>query len=87
MAHKQWLLALGLTIVASPGLAAQPELMTPPAPPTAPPGTPQTRYCMRIEASTGTRIELVECWTRDEWANQGVDVDRDWPKEGVAGEA
>ena len=50
----------------------------------APAGTPQTRYCMRIEAVTGTRLETVKCWTREEWAEQGVDVDTDWPKEGVA---
>lgn len=81
MAHKIWGLALGL-VVASP-LSAQPQ----PVPPTAPPGTPTTRYCMKVEAVTGTRIETVECWTRDEWAAQGVDVDKDWPKEGVAVEA
>jgi uncharacterized protein YjhX (UPF0386 family) len=39
---------------------------------------------MKIEAVTGTRLERVECWTRQEWADQGVDVDHDWPKEGVA---
>jgi uncharacterized protein YjhX (UPF0386 family) len=38
---------------------------------------------MRIEAQTGTRIELVECWTRDFWAEQGVDVDQDWAENGV----
>jgi hypothetical protein len=83
MAHKQWVFALGLMVAASPLSAAQPELI----PPTAPPGTPTTKYCMRIEATTGTRIEIVECWTRDEWAAQGVDVDKDWPKEGVGVEA
>ena len=41
----------------------------------APPGTPETRYCMRIEAITGSRIEELKCWTREEWAEQGVDVD------------
>lgn len=82
MANKAWM-ALGLIVAASPLGAAQPELL----PPTAPPGTPTTRYCMRIEATTGTRIEMVECWTREEWAVQGVDVDRDWPKEGVRVEA
>jgi hypothetical protein len=49
----------------------------------APAGTPGTRYCMHIEAITGSRIEKLKCWTREEWAEQGVDVDRDWPKEGV----
>ena len=38
---------------------------------------------MRIEAITGSRIEELKCWTREEWAEQGVDVDEDWAKEGV----
>jgi uncharacterized protein YjhX (UPF0386 family) len=38
---------------------------------------------MRVEAQTGSRIESIECWTRDEWAQGGVDVDHDWAKEGV----
>ena len=54
-----------------------------PRPATAPPGTALTRYCMRIEAITGSRMEQVRCWTRAEWAEQDVDVDQDWPKEGV----
>jgi hypothetical protein len=49
----------------------------------APAGSPDTRYCMRIEAVTGSRLERIRCWTRDEWAEQGVDLDRDWPTEGV----
>lgn len=38
---------------------------------------------MRVEAFTGSRIEEVKCWTRQEWAEQGVDLDKDWPKEGI----
>ena len=49
----------------------------------APEGTAETKYCMRIEAITGSRIEEVKCWTRAEWADRGVDVDVDWAKEGV----
>ena len=49
----------------------------------APEGTAETRYCMHIEAITGSRIEEVKCWTRAEWADRGVDVDVDWAKEGV----
>jgi len=49
----------------------------------APAGTAATRYCMKVEAVTGTRLEKIECWTRAEWSAQGVDVDRDWPEEGV----
>jgi len=49
----------------------------------APAGTPDTRYCLRVEPQTGSRIESVECWTREQWAEAGVDVDKDWAKEGV----
>ena len=49
----------------------------------APEGTAETKYCMRIEAITGSRIEEVKCWTRAEWAERGVDVDVDWAREGV----
>jgi len=81
MAHKEWLFALSMVAVASPLAASQPDLGRPTA---APAGTPQTKYCMRIEAVTGTRLETVKCWTREEWAEEGVDIDKDWPKEGVA---
>jgi hypothetical protein len=76
MRRSQLFLLVGLAGIASPAVAR-------PAMP-APAGTPTTLYCMRIEAVTGTRLETVKCWTRDEWAEQGVDVDKDWPKEGVA---
>jgi hypothetical protein len=81
MAHKEWLLAL--TLIASPVSAAgeHPAQTVPAA--VAPAGTPQTKYCMSIEAITGSRLEEVKCWTREEWAERGVDVDQDWPKEGV----
>lgn len=49
----------------------------------APAGSETTRYCMRVEAATGSRIEKVVCWTRAQWSEQGVDVDRDWAREGV----
>jgi hypothetical protein len=38
---------------------------------------------MRIELITGSRIQQVRCWTRAEWAVQEVDVDHDWPEDGV----
>ena len=49
----------------------------------APAGNADTRYCMKIEAMTGTKIEAVRCWTRAEWEEQGVDLDKEWPREGV----
>lgn len=74
------LFVLGLAAAAVPLAAGHAQ---PPAFATAPPGTPDTLYCMRVEALTGSRIEHVTCWTRADWAEQGVDVDRDWAMEGV----
>jgi hypothetical protein len=81
MALKHLVVAIGMVAAASPLSASRYDrgLGVP-----APAGTPTTRYCMYVEAATGTRIETVECWTRAEWAENGVDVDQDWPKEGVS---
>ena len=49
----------------------------------APSGTPVTRYCLRVAALTGSNVETVQCWTRAEWADQGVDVDQAWLKDGI----
>jgi len=76
---RRLIIALGVIAAASPVSASVQD----PVPPGAPAGTPETKYCMHIEAITGSRIEKLKCWTRDEWAEQGVDVDKDWPKEGV----
>jgi hypothetical protein len=78
MAHKEVVVALSMIAAASPVSATSPE----PTPNTAPAGTPETKYCMWIEAITGTRVESVWCWTREEWAQQGVDVDKAWAKDG-----
>lgn len=84
MACKQLLVALCMVAAASPVSAgSQQPALHPSLTPRAPAGTPATRYCMRVEAFTGTRIEEIKCWTRQEWAEQGVDLDEDWPKEGV----
>ena len=79
MAQKGLILALSM-IAATSATASQNTELRPTA---APPGTTETRYCMRIEAITGSRMEQVRCWTRAEWAEQDVDVDQEWPKEGV----
>lgn len=71
MALSKTLLALVAIAAAAPAVAQ------------APAGTAGTRYCMKLEAFTGSHIERVKCWTREQWAEQGVDVDRDWPREGV----
>ena len=79
MAHKALLIALGMIASAPPVSAAIHD----PASTGAPAGTAETKYCMYIEAITGSRLEELKCWTRAEWAENGVDVDKDWAKEGV----
>jgi len=80
MAHRKLAVALSMVVAISPLSATKPE----PAPETtAPTASPDAKYCMWVEASTDTRIESVQCWTREEWAEQGVDVDKEWAKEGV----
>ena len=85
MAHKQFLLGLAMITVAWSASAAQPDYVpiVPSASGIAPAGTPQTRYCLRVDPVTGSNVETVQCWTREEWAEQGVDVDKEWPKNGV----
>ena len=79
MALKLSAIALSLILAASPLSAAQPE--TDPAA-GAPAAGPDARYCMRVEL-TGNVLEPIKCWTREEWAEQGVDVDKECAKEGV----
>ena len=81
MGHKELVVALGMMVAASPVLASQVE---PPRTTGAPAASANARYCLRIEAITGTRLEKVRCWTRQEWAEKDVDVDQEWAKEGVA---
>jgi len=81
MALRELAIALGMVVVTSPVSATNPE----PTPTTgAPTASANAKYCLRIEAITGSRLEKVRCWTRQEWAENGVDVDQEWAKEGVA---
>ena len=81
-------LLVALSVIAASPLSAQPDSGPidtqdeAPLTTAAPPGGPGTKYCMRI-VLTGNVIDPIRCWTRAQWAEQGVDVDRDWPSEGV----
>jgi len=77
---RTWIIAAVMVAVAAPafGTTAQPSSMS-----QAPAGTPQTKYCMRVDPITGSLVQTVQCWTREEWAEQGVDVDREWAKNGI----
>jgi hypothetical protein len=78
MARKLWVAAFALIAAVAGSTAASTDPMMP-----APAGGPDVQYCLRIEAVTGTRLETVRCWTRAEWTDQGVDVDKEWAREGV----
>jgi hypothetical protein len=82
MAHKELVLALGMLVAASPLRASQSDPYAAPIM-AAPAGAPDTKYCLRTEPITGTRIPLIECLTREEWADGDVDVDEAWAKDGV----
>jgi len=80
MAYRTLAAALGLAVALSPVSATQ---MAPTMEGTAPPAGPGALYCMHIAPITGSKLEEVKCWTREQWAEQGVDVDHDWAKEGI----
>jgi hypothetical protein len=79
MMRKSLITAL-IILIASPLAAANADA---PAGTPAPPGGPGTLYCLRVGPLTGNIAETIECWTREEWVDQGVDVDREWAKNGV----
>ena len=81
MAHRIWVVALSFIVATSPSSAANPGPTFAKPAPTASAGA---RYCLRVLPATGSLIETVRCWTRAEWVDQGVDVDKEWAKEGVA---
>ena len=82
MAHYILIAALSAIVATSAAASAQPE--SEPMPATiAPSAPPEARYCLRTEPVTGTRLEDVQCWTREEWAAQEIDIDKEWAKEGV----
>ncbi len=81
MAYEKLAVALGIILGASPALAAQPDQ----APMSgAPEASADAKYCLRVDPFTGSHIETIQCWTREQWADQGVDVDKQWAKDGVA---
>ena len=79
MSHKKLAVALSVIVAGSP-VPAQTPMDTGAGAPAAGPGA---RYCLRVEAITGTRLERILCLTRQQWTQQDVDVDREWAKEGV----
>ena len=60
---------LSLIFTAAPAAAADPAKNQTAA-------QDRTKYCIEVEASTGSRINKMECRTKAEWAQLGVDVDQ-----------
>lgn len=81
MSHRKLAVTFSLLAVAvSPVLAQTPDRDSMAG---APEAGPEARYCLRVEPVTGTLVERVRCWTRRQWTEQGVDVDKEWAREGV----
>lgn len=80
MAFKELVVALSMIVAASPVSAALPQPTREASAPTAEPGA---RYCLRVEPVTGSRIESIQCETREAWAELEIDVDKEWADNGV----
>ena len=81
MSHRKLAVAFSLIVVAASPVLAQSagrDSMD-----GAPAAGPEARYCLRVAPLTGTLVERVRCWTREQWVEQGVDVDKEWAREGV----
>ena len=79
MARKTFI-SLVLLAAASPVAAAN---LQQPQEPAAPPGNASTLYCMHVDPMPGSNVQTIQCWTREQWAEQDVDVDNEWAKNGV----
>jgi hypothetical protein len=91
MAFKIMVAVLGMMAAASPLSATTPEPIPATLPTTDAPGT---IYCLRVGPYTGSRLESVQCQTRQEWAEECayqdwpwedvcVDVNKEWARNGV----
>jgi hypothetical protein len=81
MSLRKLAVTFSLIVAASPILAQPPGRESMEGAPAAGPGA---RYCLRVGPVTGTLTERIRCWTREQWVEQGVDVDKAWAKEGVS---
>jgi hypothetical protein len=80
MALKQLAVALCVIGAASPLSAAVQDQRPAMG---APAGTPETRYCLKLETITGSVLQKVMCLTRAEWEDEWVDLDKEWASNGV----
>jgi len=83
MAWKTILLASILVTGALPVSASQSEQSDDVTMSRAPDAPEGALYCLKMEPITGTRIGSVLCWTRQEWADNDIDLDKAWAEDGV----
>lgn len=76
MAYNELIVALSLIATTSQTPANPPQRV-------APQGTAETRYCLKVDPLAGSRVETIQCKTRDEWAALEIDVDQEWAENGV----
>ena len=72
-----------VTVALSLMLATSQPAAGEPATTGAPAGDANTRYCLRVDPITGSRMETIQCRTREDWAALEVDVDQEWAENGV----
>jgi hypothetical protein len=80
MAYKESIVALAMIVATSPVSAALPAPIGEASPPAE---SPNARYCLRVDPTTGSRMETIQCRTREEWAQLEVDLDKEWADNGV----
>ena len=83
MAWKRILLASVLAAGAVPIAASQSDHHQDAVTVGAPDAPEGALYCLKMEPITGTRIGSVLCWTRQEWAENDIDLDKAWAEDGV----
>lgn len=76
MVAARLLTTLGMIAAATPAMAG-------PDHGPAPAGGPNTLYCLKVDAITGSRLETIQCRTRDDWVGLEIDVDKEWAENGV----
>jgi hypothetical protein len=74
---------MALSLIVALSLAAAQSPAEPAQQAGAPAAPPNARYCLRVDPMTGSRMELVRCETRADWAAMDVDVDAEWARWGV----
>jgi hypothetical protein len=77
MAHVSSVFALGIVLATTSTTAVKsPAPGGAPAAAAAAAGSAQVKkYCIKVEAFTGSRISKSECKSKADWAREGVDVD------------